>query len=258
MTNTSLVLTPVQLAHADRFHACLDAVAREQQFLAQSAAPPLERVREFVAGSVRDDAVQFMLLDTSGAANPQQAPVVGWCDIFAHWADGLKHVGTLGMGLLPAYRGRGLGRQLMAACLVKAAAKGITRVELSVRVDNHAAIALYERMGFAPEARKHRGMRMGGQYHDTLAMSLLLDEPAEDAELPEAQAARRCVLCGAENHCALADGRGNPCWCTTARLPATLLARVPEGERGAGCATRCICPRCAALALMPAELAPPA
>ena len=80
------------------------------------------------------------------------------------------------MGVLPAWRGRGLGRSLVSACLDKARSSGITRVELEVRVDNESAIGLYERIGFRREVVKSRGVRIDGIYCDTLQMSLLLDE----------------------------------------------------------------------------------
>jgi RimJ/RimL family protein N-acetyltransferase len=82
------------------------------------------------------------------------------------------------MGLLPAHRGRGLGRQLLSACLDKAMSNGITRVELEVRADNERAIKLYERMGFSREALKRHGMRFGGEYHDSVQMSLILEDEA--------------------------------------------------------------------------------
>ncbi len=229
----SITLAPIALAHAESFHACLDAVAREKRWLAFTEAPPLEQSREFVARNVAGNVAQFVALDGER--------VVGWCDVLPGWADAVRHVGTLGLGLRPEWRGRGLGAQLVAACLSKAARQGITRVELTVRVDNERAIRLYERLGFAPEGRLRHGHRIDGRYHDVLRMALLLDEPAEAADTT---GVATCVLCGAPNHCAMAEGRGNPCWCATTTIPPALLARVPAALRG----TACICPRCVAQA----------
>ena len=239
-----LRIAPIALAHAERFHACLDAVAREKRWLAQTAALPLERIRGFVTQSVTDDAVQFVAL--------QGDTVVGWADIFPAWAEGVKHIGTLGMGLRAEVRGRGLGRQLLASCLVKAAVKGMTRIELSVRADNQAAIRLYEALGFAPEGRKRHGHRIDGVYSDTLAMSLLLDEPADDGSTAAAAGTLRCALCGSLNQCAMASGNTSSCWCATTTVPPELLARVPEALRGVSC----ICPRCVARAHLPEAVTP--
>ena len=159
------VITIIAEAHAESFRACLDAVAREKKYLAQIEALPLDRIQSFVRESVETDAAQFVALD--------RARVVGWCDIFPAWAHAIQHCGALGMGVLSEYRGRGIGRRLLVACIAKAKAKGITRVELEVRADNEPAIRLYERVGFVLEARKRNAMRFDGTYYDSLQMSLL-------------------------------------------------------------------------------------
>lgn len=162
----AIEIAPIAIEHAAGFHACLDAVAREARWLAQTRALPLERIEGFVRDSVAHDAVQFVALDG--------ATVVGWADIFAAWADAVRHCGTLGMGLLPGYRGRGLGERLLRACLTKAEEQGLTRIELQVRADNAAAIRLYERVGFVREAVLRRAMRFDGVHYDAVQMSLLL------------------------------------------------------------------------------------
>jgi putative acetyltransferase len=160
----TVIITPIKLAHAASFHACLDAVAREKRYLAMVEAPPLERIEGFVRDSVGADAAQFVALDGDH--------VVGWADIFPAWAHAVAHTGTLGMGLLPAWRGQGLGRALLLACIAKARANGITRITLQARADNAAAIRLYEAVGFRHEARLHNAMRFDGVYFDALQMSL--------------------------------------------------------------------------------------
>ena len=77
------------------------------------------------------------------------------------------------MGVLAASRGRGVGGRLLAACMERAGARGITRIELEVRADNAAAIRLYEAAGFVREAVKRRAMRFDGVYYDALQMSFL-------------------------------------------------------------------------------------
>lgn len=158
-------IVPIASAHADGFHACLDAVAREKRYLAQMQAPPIETVRGFVRDSVAADAAQFVALDG--------VQVVGWADVFAAWPEATAHCGTLGMGVLAGYRRRGIGRRLLEACLAKAGTKGLTRVELHVRADNDAAVALYLALGFEHEAILPRAMRFDGVYHDALQMRRL-------------------------------------------------------------------------------------
>lgn len=158
-------ICPVEEAHAQSYRACLDEVARERRYLAQIKALPLERIQAFVRESVAADAVQFMAVD--------DGRVVGWADVFPDWAHAVAHRGSLGMGVLPAYRGQGIGRRLLQACIDKAWAKGLARIELEVRADNVRAIALYQAMGFTHEALKRQALRFDGAYFDALQMSLL-------------------------------------------------------------------------------------
>lgn len=64
-------------------------------------------------------------------------------------ADGELYIDFVGVD--PAARGRGLGRALVAASLERAAADGVDRAGLTVRVDNPHARALYAALGFAEE-----------------------------------------------------------------------------------------------------------
>lgn len=56
------------------------------------------------------------------------------------------------IAVAPDHQRRGHGAKLLAALLADAKERGLDRVGLEVRVDNAAAIALYERFGFRPVA----------------------------------------------------------------------------------------------------------
>ncbi len=82
-----------------------------------------------------------------------------------------KHVSGIGIAVMDAYQGRGVGRLLMNACLDFADQwANYSRVELTVHADNTRAIKLYESLGFITEGR-HRdySFREGG-YVDALFM----------------------------------------------------------------------------------------
>jgi L-phenylalanine/L-methionine N-acetyltransferase len=68
-----------------------------------------------------------------------------------------SHVGEVGLGVHDDYGGRGIGSALLAA-LIDAGERwlALTRLQLTVFVDNRRAVALYERFGFAIEGT-HRG-----------------------------------------------------------------------------------------------------
>jgi putative acetyltransferase len=100
-----------------------------------------------------------------------------------------RHVAAIGISVAPEAQGQGVGSALMQAmCDYADRWMGVLRIELSVYVDNAAAIALYRKFGFETEGR-HRGYAMrDGRYVDAFAMARIHPEPpsiepraAEDA-----------------------------------------------------------------------------
>lgn len=162
------VVLPITAAHVPSFREALDAVAKERRYLSMVEAPKLEAVRAFVEGNIAKGIAQFVAVDDER--------VVGWADIVPGWTHGLAHRGTLGMGVLPEYRGQGLGRRLLEACIRKSWENGLSRIELEVRSDNLSAIALYTRLGFVRECLKAKGLRIDGEYFEMLQMVLLREK----------------------------------------------------------------------------------
>jgi ribosomal protein S18 acetylase RimI-like enzyme len=141
----------------------LDGVARERCWLAFLEAPPLSRVRSFVHNGLRNGMAHFVAVD--------DGRVVGWCDVNPKIHAALRHSGVLGMGVAASHRRRGVGSALLGTTLEAAAAKGLWRIELVVRADNAAAIALYERHGFELEGRLQDYLIVDGRAYDALQMA---------------------------------------------------------------------------------------
>ena len=78
-----------------------------------------------------------------------------------------RHVGELRVLVAPAWRGRGLGRVLIQQCFAQALALGLDKLVAQMTVDQVAAIAVFEELGFRAEAllRDHVKDR-DGQLHD--------------------------------------------------------------------------------------------
>ncbi|TPW21667.1 MAG: putative acetyltransferase [Elusimicrobia bacterium] len=151
--------------HVVGYHAVLDAVARERRWLQILEAPPVERSAAFVRELVAGLGVQVVAVDESDK-------VVGWCDIVRGDRETIAHTGSLGMGLLKEYRGRGLGRKLMDAAIAAAKSQGVERVELEVYASNAAAVTLYRKLGFREEGRKLKARKIDGAYDDSVVMAL--------------------------------------------------------------------------------------
>ena len=89
-----------------------------------------------------------------------------------------RHAWHLGISVLPAFQGRGVGSALMAAmCDYADRWAGVLRLELTVFVDNERAIALYRRFGFETEGRMRAYALRDGVYVDTFAMARLHPSP---------------------------------------------------------------------------------
>ncbi|MDR2213032.1 MAG: GNAT family N-acetyltransferase [Pseudomonadales bacterium] len=145
------------------FQHCLDTVARERKWLGLLEAPELEAVRKVVAARM---PLFFVAI--------KQDAIIGWCDvIIPRQRDGFRHCGELGMGLLPEFRGRGLGTRLLRETLDAAHASGLSRIELEVYASNQPAIHLYERFGFKHEGCKRQARILDGQAEDILCMALV-------------------------------------------------------------------------------------
>ncbi len=160
-------LRPTRRDDAPAFRDCLDAVARSSLMLGQSQAPALERVQGFIDNIVEGGHAQWLALSGD--------QVLGWCDAVPHWADGLAHRAQFGIGLRPEWHGQGIGRRLAEAVLAQVRTDGrIARIDLEVRADNGPAIRLYERLGFAIEGRRAKGLCHRGVFFETLEMGLVL------------------------------------------------------------------------------------
>ena len=161
-------IVPINLEHIKGYHTALDIVARERKYLAWSEAPPFKTTQEFVKQNIKNNISQFVVLDNE--------KVVGWCDVCPNNKPAYAHAGTLGMALLPDYRSRGIGRELLLTTLRKAKANGLERVELLVYKSNEVAKSFYEKMGFKIEGLRCKSIKIDGRYEDDYIMALLLNE----------------------------------------------------------------------------------
>ena len=159
-------IVPIAEEHIPGFRAAVDTVARERKYLAFLEAPPLEDVARFVCDNIAHRYPQFIVLSA--------AIVAGWCDVIPNRSRVIySHCGTLGIGLLPDFRGKGIGRELMRRTLEAAFAFGLTRIELTVRETNTNAIALYRKLGFETEGFHRNAVRIDGRYENLYSMALL-------------------------------------------------------------------------------------
>lgn len=161
-----------RLEDAASFSEAVTSVAAEEWYLASVDGFTLDQTRAYLQTVVSGAVHQVVAVD-----GPK---VVGACDIRPLESKGFTHVGRLGMFVRREWRGQGIGKQLLTACLSLAKEGGLERIELQVFADNTAAIRLYESAGFQREGLKARGRKWRDRYQDVALMALWLgpDHPA--------------------------------------------------------------------------------
>ena len=159
-------ITNIEQKHVTGFHDALDIVAKEKKYLAWIEAPPIDSTQRFVKENIANNIPQVVALDDD--------KVIGWCDIEPLPRATRKHTGTLGIGILPVYRNKGIGTKLIMATLERARGAGIEKVELEVLHTNVNAIGLYRKIGFQNEGRRLKAVKIDDTYYDCILMALFL------------------------------------------------------------------------------------
>ncbi|MGE5170032.1 MAG: N-acetyltransferase family protein [Rudaea sp.] len=163
---SDVIIRPITLGDIEQFGQVTDRVMRERRYMAFVEGFPIDEAAAFVARNLRLRNPQ-LVADDGGR-------VVGWCDIRRETIPVYAHAGHLGMGLLPEYRGRGIGERLLRASIEAARAAGFERIELTVYARNERAFALYRKVGFVHEGTRTRGKKLDGEYDDVYMMGMLL------------------------------------------------------------------------------------
>jgi ribosomal protein S18 acetylase RimI-like enzyme len=148
------------------FHEAISVVAKERIYLEMIEAPPLEKVASFQRELISKNGPSYYALC--------EEKVVGWCDVFPEENPRQSHRGGLGMGILPEFRGKGIGSKLLQKVIEHSKTFGLEKVELNVYTSNTSAIALYKKFGFEQEGLIKKYRKLDGQYFDCLAMGKFL------------------------------------------------------------------------------------
>lgn len=159
----------IQYASVDlipSFYQALAAVAKERIYIEMIEAPAVESVAVFQKGLISKNGPVYYAVNSDR--------VVGWCDVFPAENPRHSHRGGLGMGLVPEFRGKGLGSELLSETLAHAKEFGLEKVELTVYSSNFPAIALYKKFGFVQEGLIKHYRKLDGVYYDCLAMGKFL------------------------------------------------------------------------------------
>jgi RimJ/RimL family protein N-acetyltransferase len=125
-------------------------------------------------------AVEAEVRRTRAAAARETAPfrrrLAAAAGLFRQETEKFVHRARLwGVFVEPAYRGRGLGRIVVAAAIDLARTwEGVDYIDLGVSENSTAALRLYESLGFRQWGREPETLQHDGRRYDEIYMSLRL------------------------------------------------------------------------------------
>jgi RimJ/RimL family protein N-acetyltransferase len=123
----------------------------------------LQKCKESVAGSL------YLVAEIDGE-------IAGTLSFAAGKRSRVQHAGEFGISVLRRYWNQGIGSYLLTYLIDWARHTGVVRkINLRVRVDNLAAIHLYEKHGFVREGRVSRELYVHQEFVDVYVMGLQLD-----------------------------------------------------------------------------------
>jgi L-amino acid N-acyltransferase YncA len=179
MTGTSALMLPREITLGDGSRATLRLLHREDvaQFLEFTQSLP-EHDLLFLRTDITDAGVVADWLDNVEGGRivtiiaEQGGKVLGYASLHFSNAPWSRHVGELRVLLAEEARGKGLGRALTDAIFAQALERGIEKMVAQMTIDQKAAIATFEELGFRAEAllRDHVKDR-NGRKHDLLVYS---------------------------------------------------------------------------------------
>ena len=120
----------------------------------------------YAVSEPRDDVAVFSVVELVG--NELAGDAVLW-SIDLH-----NRAAHIGLGLRPAFRGRGLGTDVVRAlCEYGFSVRGLHRLQIETLATNTAMIQAAERVGFTPEGTLRQAAWVTGEFLDEVILGLL-------------------------------------------------------------------------------------
>jgi ribosomal protein S18 acetylase RimI-like enzyme len=168
LTESGLTVRRAVPGDAPAIVAVLGVIVSERVHSAIDRAWSVEQERRYLE-SLSAREVIHVAVDDAGT-------IVG-LQILDRWSallDSMSHVGQVGTFLLPAWRGRRVGRQLWIATVAFAREAKYEKLVVQVRGTNAHAQSFYRGLGFAKCGRLSRQVRIDGTPDDEVLMELFL------------------------------------------------------------------------------------
>jgi RimJ/RimL family protein N-acetyltransferase len=155
---------------ARAFVASLNSVCQEGIFLLHEFSPKTVEGQEAMIRMLDQNKNLIAVVELNGIVMGGMAVFVGGMSPKA------RHFCELGIHLVKAARGRGVGSKMLEYTIEWSRQRGYRKICLSVFSSNHRAIHLYRKYGFIEEGRRRDQYLIGNSYVDEVLMSKFLYE----------------------------------------------------------------------------------
>ncbi|WP_088051157.1 GNAT family N-acetyltransferase [Virgibacillus dakarensis] len=127
----------------------------------------LESIKKMIAAFTAEPNSVIFVAEEAGT-------LVGYFLAVGGKVNRTRHSAYIVIGILPAFRGKGIGKAFFRAAEQWARKQRVHRLELTVVAKNEAAIGLYKKAGFEMEGVKKHSLFIDGAFVDEYCMAKLL------------------------------------------------------------------------------------
>jgi RimJ/RimL family protein N-acetyltransferase len=172
--NKTVTIREAEPADAARLLNAIHAYVHESEYLLTTPAEfdmTEEKEREWIESFTQRESSLLVIAE-------YENQIVGSIDLTGGRRNRIRHTSLIGIGMLAAWQGVGLGTVLFE-CIIDWARwhSPIELLWLEVVGANEKALALYQKMGFTETGRQQRYFRLTEtRYEDNVIMSLWLEK----------------------------------------------------------------------------------
>jgi ribosomal protein S18 acetylase RimI-like enzyme len=146
----------------------LQTIVSERVHSAIERAWTTEQQRSYLGSLSPREALQVAIASSGELVGYQSL------DLYSSLLGSMAHVAQLGTFLLPAWRGRGVGRALFLETTRFARSAGYRKIVIQVRASNASAQAFYQRLGFVECGRLEKQVVIDDREDDEIVMECFL------------------------------------------------------------------------------------
>lgn len=173
-----IIVRPAQIGDAVCIIANINVIAAEEIYLQTDSFIQTPSWKAALRESNDPQAGLLLIVPVIGSA------VIGHLRVFpGDYGASDRHVGSIGVALLPPYRGMGIGSALLSIALDWTLHAGFGKLEAHVIASNLRARRLFEKFGFAIEGVRQQHLKIRDWYEDELILARSVQAAQEQSPI---------------------------------------------------------------------------